>query len=1010
MKGVFSFCVRRRKVVVLLTLALMSLGAYGYFQVARQENPDISTPVALVSVVCPGASAEEIENLVTLKVEEEAAKLDGVEYIRSSAGENLSVTIISIGYDVDKEKQWDTLKKNIDALKDKLPEDCRDPQIDTDTFVETAGMIVAVTGEGYGKSSLSEFAEEIKAGLLSVDGIKKCTVSGAPEERIAVELKTDILNRHSISSEDILTIFSARNAQIPVGLIRGESGNIQVTVPGSLEDIDEIENMVVQVSADGVLTRLRDVADVYFEEDPDAKAVYHNDRQAVLVAAYFEPSQNVARLGFKIEERLSQLEKSFPEGIRVSRVTYQPDDIGNSVSMFMKSLFSGILLVIIVVLAGMGVRNAVLVSLSIPASICATFVFMYLFRIPLHQVSLAGLVIALGMLVDNSVVVIDALQVRINNKEDPKEAAVKAAVESAGPVFSSTLTTAVAFATLFALPGEAREFVKTLPVVVIAALAASYMAAMFILPAAASKFLVATQPKIVRVSAAVRRFFSAGLEWGMKRSRALILYLGLLLLISAAIGVFLLPLKIFPNVDKDSFYIGINNNEKNSTESTAGIAQKVSRLLFSFPEITDVTYASGGYLPKLYLTSPMGFDSSDFIQVSARFTLKDSKSYKTREELASAVQETLSRDVQSADVSVNLFGITMPGPVIDIRLTGSDRDRLYLSAAELKEAVSAISGTHSVFDDISLNQHEYVVNIDNDMATFYGMTRYDVQRQMNICLSGAQAGVVRKSGREYPIFVKSDIRSLSDLENFKIKSSFTGDKIMLKQLGEVTLEPKNPSLQRYNRMPSVQITAEVSRQVSVQDVQREIEKRVLPAIDTEGMNIVFSGEKNTIGKYLSGLGIAAVLSLIAIYIILMIQFDSLLQALIIMATVPLSVIGSVAGLLICRQPFSFMAGLGIVSLIGIVVNNAILLVEYIRRARSEGQSVNDACRDAVSKRFRPILLSSVTTIIGLIPLSLSGSALFAPLAVSLMFGLLTSTGLTLIVIPSIYGFAVSGKK
>lgn len=1001
MDRLLSFCVKRHKVVVLATLFLFLAGVYSYLTLPRQENPDISTPIALVSVIFPGASAEEVEQLVTIPVEDEAAKLSGIEYIASTAGENISVTQVVVDYSVDKEAQWDALRQNIDELAKNLPDGCQTPTIDTTLFVEPAGMILAITGPGYTIEQLNGFAEEVKAQLVTVDGLKKTTINGVPNQQVMVKLSAEQLNQYAISVNDIYDVFQAQNVQIPAGSLKTPSGNIKVTVPGSFQDFHDIEQMIIAASPNGAVIRLKDVAEVYLAPEENTARVYGGNQPAVIVASYFESGQNTDLLAPKIDAALTQAGLALPTDVTLSKALYQPDEVNTAVASFVQSLILGILLVLLVILVGMGHRSAFLVSLSLPISIFATLVAMALIKMPLHQVSLAGLIIALGMLVDNAIVVVDAISVRINQGEPRDQAAINGAKESAAPVFSSTLTTIAAFTMLFSLPGEAKEFVQSLPIVVIIALLASYLAAMLIVPTIAARVLVPinTAFKLEKL----QKRFTQALAWGMKKPKALIALVGTTFLISLFVALAVLPLRIFPNVDKDYLYIHITNQEKDDLSSTAAIAEQANDILRSFPQVSEVTYTVGGYLPKMYLTSPMGFDTPDFAQMLVKIDLKANKTYPTREKLRMALQDGLNGKIPSADISVNLFTITMPGPGIDVRLTGRDRQALNQAALALEEKLMVVDHVYNVFDDQALAKYEYYIDVNDDQATLYGLTRYDIQRQINIAINGTTAGTWRNGTQEHTIYLQSDIADIESLKNFKIKSSvLENTQVMLRQVAEVTLKTAEPKLPRYDRVPSIQVTAEVRDEGSIQSVQKIIEQEILPTIDTSNMNVVFGGEKTTISKYLNGLGVAGVLAVVLIYLILMLQFDSLRKPLIIMATVPLSVIGAIFGLWVCRQPFSFMAGLGIVSLIGIVVNNAILLVEYISRAHANGEPIDEACHWAVARRFRPIMLSSVTTIIGLIPLALSGSSLFVPLAITLIFGLMVSTGLTLVIIPSIY--------
>jgi len=339
-------------------------------------------------------------------------------------------------------------------------------------------------------------------------------------------------------------------------------------------------------------------------------------------------------------------------------------------------------------------------------------------------------------------------------------------------------------------------------------------------------------------------------------------------------------------------------------------------------------------------------------------------------------------------------------PVI-VRISGEDMDALVHSAEQIKAMLEDIPGTMNIDDDHADRIYEYNVNLDPAMAAYYGLSAYDVQNEVNIALMGRVATKLRQHGSEYNIRVEGDIRSKEDLENLMIKSSATSTKALLKSVAPISVEHMYPQVKKYDRDMTVMVYSDVKTGYNPVDIERKLEEKLSEA-DIGNVSIVFDGEREKIVQYFGDLGVALIIAVILVYIILLFQFRSFLQPFIILVTIPLSVIGSIFGLGIFRQPLSFTALLGVVSLAGVVVNNAILLIDFINTERAEGKDVNESCIDAVDKRFRPIMLTTTTTVIGLIPLALSGSSLMVPMAVSLMSGLMVSTLLTIVVIPVVY--------
>lgn len=1001
MKKIITFLLKEKYVAVAAFVLTILFGIFSFYRMPRQENPDITSPSALITTVYPGASAHDVEEFVTKKIEEEASKIDGIEKIDSISNDNFSAVIVTISYSVDKEKQWSDLKEYIDNVKDELPSGCYEPDIDTESMVETAGMLLSVSGENLTSSQLDYYVKQLKQNLLSIDEINKITIAGNTQKKVFIETNAMKLNNYSISIEEIYNLLQAQNLRIPAGAINTPGGKINVDVPESFESLEDIENIIIAASGKGIV-KLKDVSHVYFGEDDDAKKIYADGKNAVVLAAYFKTGNNVVLVGDEIDNAILKTKNSASVNLNIDKITFQPEDVKLALDDFILNLFEGIIFVIVIVLIGMGIRNALIVSVSLPLTIFASFCFMYIFKIDLQQISIAGLIMAVGMVVDNSIVVTDAVQMKLNEGLSNDQAALEGVMESAVPVFTSTLTTVAALATLFVLPGEAGEFIKSMPVVIIAALLFSYVVSIFVVPVFAAMYF-RTNTKLDNYDSKTRLFFSNLLSAAFNRKKITAVFVFSIFFLSVAAAVLVLPLEIFPYTDKDYLYVDVVNSKKGDIKSTYELTRNVESILDEEKAIESISTCVGGYFPKYYLTSAIGWDSADFSQLIVKFNLKNDKTFgKDKQEFMMHIQNKLSENISGAQVTAKLLAITAPGSDIEIFISGNERTKLVEKANIIKGELMNIEGLYNVTSTYAKNRQEYSVNVDNSAAAMMGLTKYDIQRQVNIALSGINASVLRLDNNEYDIVLKSDIASISELENFKIKSSATGNKIMLKQAADVTLNAAEPSAQRYNKTPVIKVTAEVSKGYSSQKVQNKVEKFINQNYSDDDTSFEFGGEKQTLSKYLKGLGIAAAISLAAIFVILMIQFNSLLQPLIIMISVPLSVIGSIFGLWVFNQPFSFTAGLGLLSLIGIVVNNAILLLEYINRARHDGLTIEEACKSSVKRRFRPIMLTTITTVVGLVPLALSASSFFTPMAVALMTGLMVSTLLTLIVVPMFY--------
>ena len=395
--------------------------------------------------------------------------------------------------------------------------------------------------------------------------------------------------------------------------------------------------------------------------------------------------------------------------------------------------------------------------------------------------------------------------------------------------------------------------------------------------------------------------------------------------------------------------------------------------------------------------------SSDYAQLVVKFDLKKGKRFDTKEEFANYIQSQLDENVSSGRCKIKMLGYTTSNSAkVTIRILGDDLEKLVKVSDDLQKKMHNIQGITGIRDNWNDNTLQLNVQIDNNKASSFGISKYDIQKEINLALYGYNASVFRKDGSEYNVRVKSNIDNTSMLENFRIKSSITSNKIPLNELAQIGYSKKMNTINTYKNEPEIEIYADPLPGYSSSKIEDQIEKELIPSLETSGVQVKFAGEREDVAENFTALGLLALVAIFAIYVILMIQFESFIQPLIILLTIPLSLIGSILGLFVFRQPLSLTAFLGVIALSGLVVKNGILLIDYINDARNRGCSIEHSCKDAVEKRFNAIMLSALTVILALIPLAVSGSDLFAPMAVSLMSGLLVSTFLTMVVIPVIY--------
>ncbi|TCO72274.1 efflux RND transporter permease subunit [Marinisporobacter balticus] len=1010
--------IKERKVTLFLAAIIAFLGIYAYYVLPRQENPDVSFPAAMIITPYPGASPIDVKDLVTTKIEDELAELDGIDEIKGISNQGLSITVVMFTVDTEYNKAMQDVRNAVADAESELPNGAFISEINTD-LVETAGMIISLSGANYSYEQLGSFGELFKDELTDIDGITKFEIEGEVDKEVKVDIDIAKLNQLDLSIADVDSLIQVQNIEIPSGKIEYESGEITVKTPGIYNNIEDIKNTIISVSREtGVVTRLSDIANVYMDLEDGVEKYKQNGLNAVLLTGYFEEGKNVVLVGKDVRLALDQVKAQLPKDLIVEEVIYQPDDVSKSVNDFMINLLEGIALVVIIVFLGMGLRNALVVSTAIPLSILMTFGVMYLMKIYIHQMSLTALIVALGILVDNAIVISDTIQVRIDDGENKLDACYNGTALSSTPIFTATLTTIAAFSPLMGMPGVAGEFLGSIPRVLIISIIAAYIVSMFITPAMAAISFKPSKKKSDKENI-VRVFFKKALQLALKAKTVTIIATFLVLILVVKLLMPQLPSEFFPYVDKNLFYIEMTTEITGSIDATEKLTDEVVDLLSNESEITSYTVGVGNGVPKYYISAPIVSPSDDYGQMICKFDLGDKKNrrFNNNVEFINYIQNQLDEKIAGGKCSARLLANAKPADAkVILRISGDNLDRLREVSNILKDEISKIPGTTNVRHDMKDSTYQLEVKVDEEKASNLGITKYDIQKQINVALYGSTSSVFRRDGNEFNIKVNSTINSIEELKNLEIASSMTQNKIPLKQFAQVKYGKKEDTINTYNRDQSVQLLVNELPGYDPTDIENIIEFELLPKIDTDGVKIDFDGERENIAENFGVVGLLAIFAIFVIYVILVVQFNSFMQPVVILITIPLSLIGSILGLYLFNKPLSLTAFLGIIALIGLVVKNGILLIEYINDARKAGYSIDESCIDAVGKRFNAIILSATTTVIGLVPLAISGSGLFAPMAISLMFGLIISTFLTMVVIPVVYSLVetwlekVKGKK
>ncbi len=1000
MERLIRAILHKRAIVILIAFAVAVAGVFSYIIIPKEENPDTSVAAAVITTIYPGASAKEVETEVTNVIENELKKLSGIDYFTSKSMNSVSAIIVMYELHIVIEDVEQKLRQAVEDAGQHLPELSGESVVETDVVSDNQ-FIISLSGENYSNEELVEFSKDVKVQIENVEGIESVTVDGEQEKELIIELEAEKISEYNINTQNIIAILNAQNLSIPSGVLKYENENINVVANGTFNSIDEIEDLIIASDPQTMsVIRLKDIANISVQSSEDF--YYSQDGlRAVMLTGKIEEGQNAVAVGDKLREVIDEEKENLPSDLIFHEVMYAPETIANSINDFTLNLIASVALIVVVVMIGVHLRNAIVVSVALPLSILSAFIVMYLTGVDFHFISISALIVSLGILVDNAIVVSEAIQQNINKQMEKSDAIVKALKTTAVPILTSTLTTIVTFSIIYFIPGAVGKVAGTIPTVVITTLVASYIIAMTVIPVLAFWFFKPENEKRIEKESIVKKIFKKLLGVSLKHKIATV-FVSFLSLGVAALLALGLGLQFFPIADKPVIYMNIDADVV-SLSNTTEICEQVNELLGDEDVVENYSYAVGKGLPSFFLTVPTTAQSENVAQYMLQLDEDVLGEIGSIETVIRDIQTLMDENIDGATLTVKGLEYSVPTQeTISLSVSGEDLQKVEEVAEDLQTALEEIEGTDRVRDTSVSKQNEYSVDIDKEKLQTIGFLNYDVLSQINTAIMGTNAGVYKENDASLDIVVKTDIETEEDLEELTIISSTTQMPTKLSEIADINTVESVPLINHYNGENQVYVLSAVLPGFNSYIIESELNENYISKMDLEGITITSIGEVSNMLDLVVALGISALFAVVVIYIILMFQFNNLRKPFIILTSIPLSFIGCGFGLFIFNMDIQAMALLGLVTLFGIVVNNSILLIEATDSYKLSGQSLTDSCKLAMSDRFRPIMLASITTCIGLVPLIMSGDSMTSPMASVLLFGLLFSTLLTMIVVPTLY--------
>lgn len=1043
MRAAIGWLVDHATTIALVVLCLFIAGMNAYVNLPRESNPDITIPVVLVSTPYIGVSPEDVEGLITIPLENELAGLRDVKVMKSTSAEGVSIVSIEFEPDVVIEDALQKVRDAVSKAKPKLPEDAEEPSIQEISFNDIPIVLVTIAGD-VDEAVLKNLADQMEESTTRIPGVLDATVTGGVEREITVEVFPERLSFYGLALYDLTNAIRDENVNIPGGTVSTGDSNVLLRVPGEFSNVDEIGNVAVKRVGDRPVF-VRDLARVVDGTAERKTYSRMNGRPSVTLSVTKRAGANILEVAQAVKELAETQSKSWPEGVSYRVLGDQSEGIEISVTDLQNNIITALILVVSVVVLFMGVRNSLFVAVAIPLSMLASFLVLSMVGFTLNMVVLFSLMIALGMLVDNAIVVVENVYRHRELGRDRREAAVRGTSEVAVAVGASTATTVAAFFPMVFWPGIMGEFMSFLPKTVIIVLTASLFVAVGILPVFMSRFLgtpsrgeqsedeaitdsgIEPEPELGRIMQGYKSVLLFSI-----RHRYLSFGSGVvaLLLTFVAYGFLNHGVEMFPDTEPERGNVFVRMSEGTDLETTDRVVRRVEGILSTFDNV-DVWVAETGVQSD---GTPLGPSSSaanqaritvDFLpsvntaKPGERVRLEPTS--KTIEDLRTALAE-----IPGAEIRVEKEQMGPPvGKPIGVEVRGPDFHGVGELAMKVRRAIRELDGVADLSDDYRVGRPEMPFRIDRGAAKRVGITTAAIGDTVRTVVAGTKASALRDGEDEYDIIVRVAPEYRSDLQSVlgiripgREDTSPNTFAVPLSSVATYELTGGTGAVKHIDQDLVVIIEGDVTEGTNEVEVQQAVRKLIEEFEVEEGYFLALGGSTDEQEEAATFLTNAFLTACALIMLVLVTQFDSVWMPIIILVTVALSLIGVLWGLVITGTPFGIiMTGIGVISLAGVVVNNAIVLLDYVQQLQARGMNVQDSLVRAGITRFRPVMLTAITTTLGLVPMAIGVSVDFlrfrlvfgsvsaqwwGPMAVAVIFGLSFATILTLVMVPTLY--------
>ena len=1008
--GIAAYFIRNRVISWMVSLIFLIGGVSAFFGLGRLEDPAFTIKDAMVVTSYPGATPQQVEEEVTYPLEKAIQQLAYVDEVNSISSRGLSQITVTMknNYGPDDLPQiWDELRRKVNDLKGSLPPGVNEPSV-IDDFGDVYGILLAVTGDGYSYKELLDYVDYLRRELELVDGVSKVSVSGQQQEQVFIEISMKKLSSLGLSPNTVFNLLSTQNVVSDAGAIRIGDEYIRIQPTGEFQSVDELGDLLLTESGAQGLIFLKDVAEIkrgYV--DVPTNIINYNGQLALNLGVSFAQGVNVVEVGKAFDRRVAELKYQQPVGVEISEIYNQPKEVNKSVSGFVISLAQAVGIVIVVLLFFMGLRSGLLIGLILLLTVLGTFIFMKYLAIDLQRISLGALVIALGMLVDNAIVVVEGILIGTQKGRTRLQAATDIVTQTKWPLLGATVIAVTAFAPIGLSEDSTGEYCGTLFTVLLISLMLSWFTAISLTPFFADIFFKGQKIKSGEgedndpyngiVFVMYKKFLSCC------RRRAWFTVVVLVAGLAASVyGFTYVKQAFFPSSTTPIFQLDVWLPEGTDIRATNDTLEELEGWLAEQDHVDHITTTAGKGLQRFMLTYAPEKSYAAYGEITTRVD-----NYEALAPLMDRFREHIKTNYPEINYKLKQIELGPAGGAkIEARIIGSDPTVLRTIAAQVMDVMYADPGATNIRHDWRERTQVLEPQFNESQARRYGITKSGVDDFLSMSFSGMTIGLYRDGTTLMPIVARlpEDERiDIRNIEGMKIWSPAQSEFIPLQQVTMgYDMRWEDPIIVRKNRKRMLTVMADPD--ILGEETAATLQKRLQPAIEAiempPGYSLEWGGEYESSGKAKASLFSTMPMGYLFMFLITIFLFNSIKEPLIVWLTVPLALIGVTTGLLALNTPFGFMALLGFLSLSGMVLKNGIVLLDQIEIEMQSGKEAYDAVVDAAVSRVRPVCMAAITTILGMIPLL--PDIFFKPMAVTIMFGLGFATVLTLIVVPVLY--------